>query len=67
MAMIMAVTVAATIIDDQDWVGNDDENYGNGDDENTWKALLRCVALLIGRSDTWSMMSFNTITSWALI
>ena len=53
--------------DDHDWVGNDDENDGNGDDENTWKALLRCVALLIGRSDTWSMMSFNTITSWALI
>ena len=63
MAMIMAVTVAATIIDDQDWVGNDDGNDGNGDDESTWKALLRCVALLIGRSDTWSMMSFNTITS----
>ena len=66
MAMIMAVTVAATIIDDQDWVGNDDENDGNGDNKSTWKALLRCVALLIGRSDTWSMMSFNTITSWAL-
>ena len=63
MAMIMAVTVAATIIDDQDWVGNDDENDGNGDNKSTWKALLRCVALLIGRSDTWSMMSFNTITS----
>ena len=53
--------------DDHDWVGNDDENDGNGDNKSTWKALLRCVALLIGRSDTWSMMSFNTITSWALI
>ena len=30
----------------------------------TWYALLRWVALLWGLSDTWSMISLRTITSW---